>query len=299
MSDEIVFAKQNKIPIVGLESTIITHGMPFPDNFKTAIEAENLIRNTGAIPATIAVINGQIKVGLSKEEINELSRSKTVEKLSTNNFSMAIAKKQTGSTTVAATLLVTKAANISVFATGGIGGAHRDSNNNFDISADLRQLAVTPVNVVCAGPKAILDIPKTIELLESFGVPVITYQNNTIPAFWSRDSGLNSPIVAETVEEIVQSYRIRTHMGSQTAQLICNPIPVKNEIKKHIIAPLINQSIKFAEKNDIKGKDLTPFLLSQILKETEGKSLKANKALLFNNIDLATKIANTLPKSFN
>ncbi len=299
MSDEIVFAKQNKIPIVGLESTIITHGMPFPDNFKTAIEAETLIRNTGAIPATIAVINGQIKVGLSKEEIRDLSISKTVEKLSTNNFSMAIAKGQTGSTTVAATLLVTKAANISVFATGGIGGAHRDSNNNFDISADLRQLAVTPVNVVCAGPKAILDIPKTIELLESFGVPVITYQNNTIPAFWSRDSGLNSPIVAETVEEIVQSYKIRMRMGFQTAQLICNPIPVKNEIKTSIIAPLINQSIKFAEKNGIKGKNLTPFLLSQILKVTEGKSLLANKALLFNNIDLATKIANTLPRSFN
>ena len=299
MSDEILFAKKNKIPIVGLESTIITHGMPYPDNFKTAIEAESIIRNNDAIPATIAIMNGQIKVGLSKEEIQFLSKNKPVEKLSTSNFSMAMAKHWTGSTTVAATLIALKAVNISVFATGGIGGAHRGSETDFDISADLRQLSSTPINVVCAGPKAILDIPKTLELLESFGIPVVTYQNNNIPAFWSRDSGLNSPIVAQTVKEIVQSYVIRVDLGLQEAQLICNPIPIKSEIKKSIIEPLIDKSIKIAKKNNIKGKSLTPFLLSQILKETNGKSLIANKALLFNNIDLATKIANTLPTSFN
>ena len=220
MSDEILFAKKNKIPIVGLESTIITHGMPYPDNFKTAIEAESIIRNNDAIPATIAIMNGQIKVGLSKKEIQFLSKNKPVEKLSTSNFSMAMAKHWTGSTTVAATLIALKAVNISVFATGGIGGAHRGSETDFDISADLRQLSSTPINVVCAGPKAILDIPKTLELLESFGIPVVTYQNNNIPAFWSRDSGLNSPIVAQTVEEIVQSYVIRVDLGLQEAQLI-------------------------------------------------------------------------------
>ena len=299
MSNEVILAKREKIPIVALESTIITHGMPFPDNFKTAIKAEAAIRKAGSVPATIAVINGKIKVGLSHDEIESLSKSKKVHKLSSNNLSMGIVQNQTGSTTVAATLMVASLAKIQVFATGGIGGAHRGSENDFDISADLRQLAFTPINVVCAGPKAILDIPKTIELLESYGIPLITYNSDNVPAFWSRDSGVKSPLIAKTVKEIVNSYILRKQLGMGGAQLICNPIPLKNEISATIIEPVIKQAIKKATNREISGKNLTPFLLSQILQATKGKSLEANKALLLNNIDLATKIANNLPKSMN
>ncbi|MDG2473862.1 MAG: pseudouridine-5'-phosphate glycosidase [Paracoccaceae bacterium] len=296
ISDEVILAKKQNTPIVALESTIITHGMPFPENYQTAIEAEALIRKTKSVPATIAVIKGQIKVGLSKNEINLLSRNKTVQKLSTNNLSIGITQSLTGSTTVAATLFLAELAKISVFATGGIGGVHRGSETDFDISTDLKQLSSSSCNVVCAGPKAILDIPKTVELIETFGIPLITYQNTNVPAFWSQDSRVKSPIVAETVDEIVQSYLIRKKLGLKAAQLICNPIPIEHEINAKTIEPIIEKSINMASKLRIKGKDLTPYLLSQVLQITQGKSLLANKALLFNNIDLATKIANTLSK---
>ena len=297
MSDEIILAKKQSKPIVALESTIITHGMPFPENYNTAIQAETIVRRNGAVPATIAVINGRIKIGLSEKDIKKLSKDRNTHKLSTNNLSMGVAKGQNGSTTVAATIAIAKFANISVFATGGIGGAHRGSEINFDISADLKQLASSPINVICAGPKAILDIPKTVELLEGLGVPLITYQSKNIPAFWSRDSGVPSPVVAKTVKEIVQSYVVRSQLGFQAAQLICNPIPRKYEINRTVIEPLIEHSIKHALEKNIQGKDVTPFLLAEVLERTNGKSLEANKALLFNNIDLATKIANTLSQN--
>ena len=296
-SDEVMVAKKNGTPIIALESTIITHGMPYPDNFTTALEAETFIRNCGCAPATIAVLNGKIKIGLTKAELEYLSRSLKVQKLSTNNLSMSVAQNKTGSTTVAATLILTSLAKIAVFATGGIGGAHRGSEKSFDISADLKQLSSSPLNVVCAGPKAILDIPKTVEILETLGIPLITYKNKNIPAFWSSDSGLKSPIVVQTVQEIVDSYIVRIVMGLKSAQLICNPIPIEHEISKKTIEPLINKAIAIADVKKITGKDLTPFLLSEILKSTSRKSLKSNKALLFNNIDLATKIAKTLKKS--
>ena len=294
ISDEVLLAQKRKRPVIALESTIITHGMPFPENYNTAIEAETIVRRNGAVPATIAVINGRIKIGLAKTDIKKLSKDRNVQKLSTNNLAMGVAKGQNGSTTVAATIAVAQLANISVFATGGIGGAHRGSEINFDISADLKQLASSPINVICAGPKAILDIPKTVELLESLGVPLITYQSKNIPAFWSRDSGLPSPIVAKTVKEIVKSFMVRSQLGIKAAQLICNPIPRKYEISASVIEPVIEHSIKHALKKSIRGKDVTPFLLAEVLEKTNGKSLEANKALLFNNIDLATKIANTL-----
>ena len=293
-SDEIKWAKKNQKPIVALESTIISHGMPFPENYDTAIQAEKLVREANVTPATMAVINGKIKIGLLQEEIKHLSKSKKVQKLSTNNISMSIVKKSTGTTTVAATLILAHYAKIPVFATGGIGGAHRGSEKNFDISADLKQLASSPINLVCAGPKAILDIPKTIELLESLGVPLITFKNKNVPAFWSRDSGINSPIVTSSVTEIVESYYIRSRLGLIAGQLICNPIPKKFEIEHGVIEPVIRKAMSTATKMNIQGKQLTPFLLSQILQKTSGKSLNANKELLFNNIDLATKIANTL-----
>ena len=182
-------------------------------------------------------------------------------------------------------------AKIQVFATGGIGGAHRGSEIDFDISADLKQLEKTPINVICAGPKAILDISKTIEILESLGVPLITYQSKNIPAFWSQDSGIESSLIAKTVKEISDSFKIRSILGLKSGQLICNPIPLKDEINRRVIEPIISASIELAKERKIKGKALTPFLLSQILQKTEGRSLKANRALLFNNIDLAIKIA--------
>ena len=293
-SDEVMLAKQKNVPIVALESTIITHGMPFPDNYKTAIQAETMVREAGCVPATIAVIKGEIKIGLSKNEIIELANNDLAQKLSVNNLSMSMAKKFNGSTTVAATMCVAELAKISVFATGGIGGAHRGSEIDFDISADINQLSSSPINVVCAGPKAILDIAKTVELLESSGVPVITYKQKNIPAFWSRNSGLPSPITTDEVQEIAKSFLIRSKLGIKTGQLICNPIPVEQEIKSNVIEPIIKRSIEKALRENIKGKDLTPFLLSEIFKITKGKSLKANKALLFNNVDLASKIANTL-----
>jgi pseudouridine-5'-phosphate glycosidase len=297
LSDEVSSAKKNKIPIVALESTIITHGLPAPENYTIALEAENLIRQNLCVPATIAILEGQIKIGLSMDEIKALSQNRDVEKLSTDNLSFSIAQKKTGSTTVAATLVLAAMAKISVFATGGIGGAHRGCETDFDISADLKQLEKTPINVICAGPKAILDIPKTIEILESLGVPLITYQSENIPAFWSQDSGIKSTLVAETVTEISDSFKIRSVLGLQSGQLICNPIPLKDEINIATMEPLIKHSVKLANKKNIKGKDLTPFLLSQVLKNTGGLSLKSNKALLLNNIDLATKIAITLMKN--
>ena len=297
ISNEVALAKKTQKPIVALESTIITHGMPYPENYETALEAESLIRKAGCVPATIAIVRGKIKIGLSTNEIKTLSKSIIVKKLSNRDLAMGIAQKQTGSTTVAATLVLSALAEIAVFATGGIGGAHRGSNTDFDISADLKQLATTPMNVVCAGPKAILDIPKTMEILEGLGVPVITFKSKNVPAFWSRDSGLKSPIVAQSVKEIVDSYIISSKLGLKTAQLIFNPVQPKYEIKADVIEPLINKSIELAAHKGVKGKDLTPFLLSEILATTEGKSLVSNKALLFNNIDLATKIANTLSKA--
>ena len=293
-SDEVVSAKKNNIPVVALESTIITHGMPAPDNYKTALEAEKLIRRKSCVPATIAVIEGQVKIGLSINELEWLSKNTSVDKLSIDNLSLSIAQKKTGSTTVAATLALAAMAEITVFATGGIGGAHRGCEIDFDISADLKQLEKSPVNVICAGPKAILDIPKTIEILESLGVPLITYKSKNVPAFWSKDSGIKSLLVAKTVKEISDSYKIRSFLGLQSGQLICNPIPLKDEINIGTIEPLIIKSIKLANKKNIKGKDVTPFLLSQILQSTGGQSLISNKALLFNNIDLASKIAITL-----
>tara|TARA_A100001011_G_C14281923_1_gene831982 strand:- start:212 stop:1138 length:927 start_codon:yes stop_codon:yes gene_type:complete len=296
VSEEINKALNQKIPIVALESTIITHGMPFPDNYETAIKAEKIVRYAGCIPATIALINGQIKIGLTQNEIYYLSKTQSTKKLSTSDLAMGIVQKITGSTTVAATLILAALAKISVFATGGIGGVHRGFEKDFDISADLKQLASVPINVVCAGPKAILDLPKTIELIGSLGVPIITFRSQDIPAFWSRNSGLKSPIIAKSVKEIAHSYLVRSQLGLNESQLICNPIPIKNEIKRQIIEPAINQSIELAKIRQIKGQDVTPFLLSKINEATRGQSLEANKALLFNNIDLATKIANTLCK---
>lgn len=294
ISEEVSKAINNNIPIVALESTIITHGMPFPENLKMAIEAEQTVRQNNCVPATIAVIDGKIKIGLRKTEIENLASSKNILKLSTSDLAICISQNGSGSTTVAATLVLASLANISVFATGGIGGAHRGSETTFDVSADLKQLSISPITVVCAGPKAILDIPKTVEILETLGVPLITYRSKNIPAFWSFDSGILSPLVINSVEEIAINHKMRLTLGFSGGQLICNPIPKIEEISNKIIDPIIKQAVEGAFLEKITGKQLTPFLLSSILSITKGKSLQANRALLLNNILLASQIAKKL-----
>lgn len=290
-SPKVKTAIQNDDPIVALESTIITHGMPWPDNFKTAQEVEKVITKTGATPATIAVINGVIKVGLEEEILSNLSKTKNVRKLSRADLAHCLLNKDTGATTVAATMIVAKLAGIKVFATGGIGGVHKFAEKTFDISADLQELSKTAVSVVCAGPKAILDIPKTLEVLETLGVPVITFGQSKLPAFWSCDSPFYSPLSLNDPALIAKSHKIREQLSLPGGQLIANPIPKENEIPFREIEPIVNAAAKEAIQKNIKAKEVTPFLLSKINELTRGKSLKSNIELIKNNAKLASKIA--------
>ena len=290
-STEVKKARSLNSPIVALESTIITHGMPFPKNLDTAKIVEKTVRDNGATPATIAVINGTVHIGLETKQLETLSKVKTSEKLSRSDLAICLAKKQTGSTTVAATMILANLVGIKVFATGGIGGAHRGSETDFDISADLHELSKTAVNVVCAGPKAILDIPKTLEILETLGVPVITYRQDNLPGFWSKSLTIKSPSRMDSTAEIAEAFRIRQELGLSGGQLIANPIPSSEEIPWPEISKVINQSISECQELKIKGKEVTPFLLNRIFEITNGKSLEANKALIINNARLAAKIA--------
>ena len=290
-STEVKKARSLNSPIVALESTIITHGMPYPKNLETAKIVEKTVRDNGATPATIAVINGTVHIGLETKQLETLSKVKTSEKLSRSDLAICLAKKQTGSTTVAATMILANLVGIKVFATGGIGGAHRGSETDFDISADLHELSKTAVNVVCAGPKAILDIPKTLEILETLGVPVITYRQDNLPGFWSKSLTIKSPSRMDSTAEIAEAFRIRQELGLSGGQLIANPIPSSKEIPWPEISKVINQSISECQELKIKGKEVTPFLLNRIFEITNGKSLEANKALIINNARLAAKIA--------
>ena len=290
-SPKVEKAIQNDDPIVALESTIITHGMPWPDNFKTAQEVEKVITETGATPATIAVINGVIKVGLEEEILSNLSKTKNVRKLSRADLAHCLLNKDTGATTVAATMIIAKLAGIKVFATGGIGGVHKLAEKTFDISADLQELSKTAVSVVCAGPKAILDIPKTLEVLETLGVPVITFGQSKLPAFWSCDSPFYSPLSLNDPALIAKSHKIREQLSLAGGQLIANPIPKENEIPFREIEPIVNAAAKEAIQNKIIAKEVTPFLLAKINELTQGRSLKSNIELIKNNAKLASKIA--------
>jgi pseudouridine-5'-phosphate glycosidase len=290
-STEVKKARSLNSPIVALESTIITHGMPYPKNLDTAKIVEKTVRDNGATPATIAVINGTVHIGLETKQLETLSKVKTSEKLSRSDLAICLAKKQTGSTTVAATMILANLVGIKVFATGGIGGAHRGSETDFDISADLHELSKTAVNVVCAGPKAILDIPKTLEILETLGVPVITYRQDNLPGFWSKSLTIKSPSRMNSTAQIAEAFRIRQELGLSGGQLIANPIPNSEEIPWPEISKVINQSISECQELKIKGKEVTPFLLNRIFEITNGKSLEANKALIINNARLAAKIA--------
>ena len=291
LSQEVTEALKNNSPVVALESTIITQGMPYPENVAMARSVEDDIRAAGATPATIAVLNGQLHVGLNADQIEALSTATAPLKLSRADMALAMVSGKTGGTTVAGTMIAASLAGISVFATGGIGGVHRGAELTFDVSADLQELAQTPVTVVAAGAKAILDLPKTLEVLETFGVPVIAYGQDELPAFWSRTSGLKAPLRLDHPEEIAKAHHMRAQLGLSGGQLIANPIPKEDEIPRDVLTPLIEKAIREAEAKAITAKEVTPFLLKTILDLTNGKSLVANKALVRNNARLAAEIA--------
>jgi pseudouridine-5'-phosphate glycosidase len=278
-------------PVVALESTIITHGMPFPQNVETARRVEAEIRAHGATPATIAVMGGHIHIGLTAAELERLAQATGVMKVSRADLAVCLAANATGATTVAATMICAALAGISVFATGGIGGVHRGAETSFDISADLAELGLSPVVVVAAGAKAILDLPKTLEVLETNGVPVIAYGQDDFPAFWSRSSGLKAPLRADTAAEIAAAHLMRGRLGLAGGALVANPIPPEAEIARELIVPVIETALAEAEAQHVAAKAVTPFLLQRIFELTEGRSLEANIALVLNNARLASAIA--------
>ncbi|MEX1662306.1 pseudouridine-5'-phosphate glycosidase [Thioclava sp. 15-R06ZXC-3] len=284
-------------PVVALESTIITHGMPYPQNLQTAQAVEAEVRASGALPATIALMDGAIHIGLDPDLLERLAQTRDAMKVSRADLAMCLAKRATGATTVAATMICAHLAGIDVFATGGIGGVHRGAEDSFDISADLLELGATPVSVVAAGAKAILDIPKTLEVLETHGVPVIAYGQDDFPAFWSRSSGLPAPLRADSAAEIAASHLMRARLGLPGGQLIANPIPPEAEIAREEIVPVIETALAEAKSQGIAAKAVTPFLLSRIFELTEGRSLDANIALVLNNARLGAQIAGEIARS--
>ena len=293
-SPEVSEAMKLGTPIVALESTIISHGMPYPQNVETARLVEAEVRANGAAPATIAVIEGVLCIGLDDAQLEMFGQADGVSKLSRADIAACLASGGTGATTVAATMIAAHHAGISVFATGGIGGVHRGADQTFDISADLPELAQTPVTVVAAGAKAILDLPKTFEVLETYGVPVIAYGQDELPAFWSRSSGIPAPLRMDSAEEIARAHQMRGLLDLPGGQLVANPIPVEAEIAASELAPVIEAALKDAEVQGITAKEVTPFLLDRMYQMTEGRSLTANIALVLNNARLAAKIASAL-----
>lgn len=291
LSPEVAEARSANRPIVALESTIITHGMPYPQNLDMARAVEAEVRSGGAVPATIAVQGGALKIGLSDTELEQLAQTPRARKLSRADLAACIASGETGATTVAATMIAAELAGIRVFATGGIGGVHKGAEQSFDISADLQELAQTSVTVVCAGAKAILDMPKTLEVLETLGVPVITYGQDAFPAFWSRSSGLPSPLRLDRSVQIAQSHLTRIALGLAGGQLVANPIPLEHEIPAEVMIPLIEAAQAEAEAQSIQAKAVTPFLLGRIFELSEGRSLQSNIQLVLNNARLGAAIA--------
>ena len=290
-SSEVSAAKQRGAPIVALESTIITHGMPYPGNLQMARSVEDIVRQQGAVPATIAVIKGVLHIGLEPAELEALAQMEHVMKLSRADLAFAIAERRNGATTVAATMIAADRAGIHVFATGGIGGVHRGAEETFDISADLEELARTAVIVVSAGPKAILDIPKTLEVLETRGVRVVTYDSEDFPAFWSRSSGLKSVLNLQSPAAIANFQKMREQLGIDGGMLIANPVPESDEIPREEMEIYISRALANAERDEIAGKQVTPYLLDNIFHLTGGRSLKTNIALVENNARLAAEIA--------
>lgn len=293
-SPEVAAARAEGRAIVALESTIITHGMPFPQNVETARAVEDEVRAHGAVPATIAVMGGRIHIGLTDAQLDALGQAQDVMKLSRADLAACLALGRTGATTVAATMICAELAGIAVFATGGIGGVHRGAETSFDISADLAELGETAVTVVAAGAKAILDLPKTLEVLETRGVPVIAYGQDDFPAFWSRASGLKAPLRMDSAADIAAAHKMRATLGLPGGQLVANPIPQDAEIARDVINPVIETALAEAQAQGIAAKAVTPFLLQRIFELTDGRSLTSNIALVMNNARLGAAIARAL-----
>lgn len=295
-SDEVKEAMESGKPVVALESTIISHGMPYPENLKTAKACERIVRENGAVPATTAIIDGKIKIGLTQKELEFMATSKNIIKASTRDYAYIVANKLNGATTVATSILTADLAGIKLLVTGGIGGVHRGAEKTMDISRDLQELAARNVMVVCAGCKSILDIGLTLEYLETFGVPVLGYQTEEMPAFYTRKSGFKLDKRMDTPEEIAETAKVKWDLGINGGILVSNPIPEKDSLDEEKINKAIETALKDAEKDGIKGKETTPYLLSKVLEVTEGKSLISNIALVENNAKIGAQIANYLYK---
>ncbi len=291
ISTEVKEALANNQPVVALESTIISHGMPYPKNVETALTVEQIIRDQGAIPATIAILNGRLKVGLSHEEIEMLGKARDVVKASRRDIPFIIAKKLNGATTVASTMILAQLAGIKVFATGGIGGVHRGAETSFDISADLIELSQTDVAVVCAGAKSILDIGLTLEYLETHGVPVVGYQTDELPAFYTSKSGFGVDYRVDTAKEMAVALKSKWDLRLQGGVVVANPIPTEYEMDADMINRVIVQAVKEQDELGIKGKESTPFLLAKVKELTGGESLDSNIQLVYNNARLGAQIA--------
>ena len=297
IAPEVKEALEAGRPVVALESTIISHGMPYPQNVETALSVEKIIRDNGAVPATIAVIGGRLKAGLSSEEIDYLGKTGTkVAKASRRDLPVLVAQGRDGATTVATTMIIANLAGIKVFATGGIGGVHRGAETTMDISADLQELAHTPVMVVCAGAKSILDLGLTLEYLETNGVPVIGYQTEELPAFYTRKSGFGVDYRLDTPAELAKTFYVKQDMGLVGGMLVTNPIPEEYSMDHEVINKAIDEAVEESKRLGIHGKDTTPFLLAKIKDLTGGDSLASNIQLVYNNARLAAKTAVELSK---
>ncbi len=295
VSKEVAEALAENRPVVALESTIISHGMPYPQNVETACKVENIIREAGAVPATIAIIGGKLKAGLSKEEIEHLGKcGSDVPKASRRDIPVLLAKGSDGATTVTTTMMIASMAGIRIFATGGIGGVHRGAETTMDISADLEELAMTPVMVVCAGAKSILDLGLTLEYLETKGVPVIGYQTEELPAFYTRKSGFKVDYRLDTPEELAKTFHVKEELGLKGGMLVANPIPEEYSMDPATIHGAIEQALSECKASGIHGKETTPFLLAKVKELTGGDSLDSNIQLVFNNARLAAKTAVSL-----
>ena len=296
ISEEVKAAIANNQAVVALESTIISHGMPYPKNVETALNVEKIVRDNGAIPATIAILNGRLKVGLSPEEIEFLGKAPNVQKTSRRDIPFIIAKGLTGATTVASTMILAAMAGIKVFATGGIGGVHRGAETSFDISADLLELAQTDVAVVCAGAKSILDIALTLEYLETNGVPVVGYQTDELPAFYTSKSGFGVDYRLDTPQEVAKALKTKWDLKLQGGAIIGNPIPEAYEMDPKVINDAILEAVKQQNEQGVKGKESTPFLLAKVKELTGGDSLDSNIQLVYNNAKVGAQIAVELSK---
>ncbi len=295
LSPEVAQALQQGKPVVALESTIISHGMPYPQNVETALKVEQTIRDNGAVPATIAIINGKLKAGCTPEEIEYLGKKgQAVTKASRRDLPVLIARGEDGATTVTTTMIIAAMAGIQVFATGGIGGVHRGAETTMDISADLEELAQTPVMVICAGAKSILDLGLTLEYLETKGVPVIGYQTDELPAFYTRHSGFNVDYRIDSPEELAAAFKAKLDMGLKGGMLVTNPIPEQYSMPADVINKAIDQAIEESKQRGIHGKQTTPFLLAKVKELTGGDSLASNIQLVLNNARLAAKTAAAL-----